>query len=379
MHTSNDEGETYMKVLFACGGSGGHITPAVAMAEMLKKNFSDVTCAFIGNENGMERKIAAQNGFLFFPIEIEGLHRSISFHNLRTLFLAAKAPSKVKRILKEFSPTLVIGTGGYVSYPVIPAASKMGIPTLLYEPNAIPGLAVRLTEKHASAILLQFDACASRLKYRERTRVIGAPLRSGFQSKRRNEARAALGIPSTAFVVLVFGGSLGAECISRAATESFRPLKERGVTLIHACGKRLYDALKVKYPIEAKEGLLLPYIDDMATYMTAANLILCRAGAMTLAELSHVGRASILVPSPYVAENHQEKNAVLYERGGAALLLKEEALTKETLCERVLFLKHNPTLLSRMEKNATAIAAQNTEERFLTALEEILPRPTSAK
>lgn len=368
-----------MKVLFACGGSGGHITPAVAMAEILTKNFADTTCAFIGNENGMERRIAAQNGFLFFPIEIEGLHRSFSFRNLRTLFLAAKAPKKVRRVLKEFDPTLVIGTGGYVSYPVIPAASKMGIPAILYEPNAIPGLAVRLTEKHARAVLLQFDACAAHLKFRERTRVIGAPLRSGFRGKTRSEARKALGIPSTAFVVLSFGGSLGAECISRASTESFHSLDLNDVTLIHACGKRLYDALKVKYPTEAKSRQLLPYIDDMATYMAAANLVVCRAGAMTLAEISRIGRASILIPSPYVAENHQEKNAIFYERRGASLLLKEDDVCKDLLCERILFLKRNPTLLSRMEKNASAISMQSTEECFLSAIDEILSNPFSAK
>ena len=367
-----------MKVLFACGGSGGHITPAIAMAEILKRRFPHVQPAIVGNENGMERRIAAERGFPFFPIEIEGLHRSLSFRNVRTLFLAAKAPRRAKSILKEFVPSLVIGTGGYVSYPVIPTASKMKIPTLLYEPNAIPGLAVRLTEKHADAILLQFDACASHLKYRERTRVIGAPLRADFHGLTRAEARKRLGIPSSAFVVLCFGGSLGAECISRAASESFAPLKEKGILLIHASGRRLYDALKVKCPHEAKAGALLPYIDDMGTYMTAANVVVCRAGAMTLAELSQIGRASILIPSPYVAENHQEKNAQLYERRGAALLLKEGTLTADALCERVIFLKRNPTLLSRMEKNAAAISSRDSEERFVTAVEEILSKHDTA-
>lgn len=368
-----------MKVLFACGGSGGHITPALAMAEILEKRFPDVTCAFTGNENGMERRLASEHGYPFFPIAIEGLHRSFSFRNLRTLFLAAKAPQRARSILNEFSPVLVIGTGGYVSYPIIPAASKMKIPTVLYEPNAIPGLAVRLTEKHALSILLQFDACAAHLKYRERARVIGAPLRAGFKEMTRADARRKLHLSATDFIVLAFGGSLGAECISHAVSESFGMLKRQGVTLIHASGRRLYDALKVKCPAEVKEGRLLPYIDDMGTYMTAANVIVCRAGAMTLAELSKIGRASVLIPSPYVAENHQEKNAVLYEKRGAALLLKENELSAETLCERVLFLKKNPSLLSRMEKNAKAIASRDTEERFIAAISEILPKSASAR
>jgi len=319
-----------MKILFACGGSGGHITPAVAMAEILQKNFEGTECAFVGNENGMERRIAQEGGYPFFPIKIQGLHRSLSFRNLRTFFLAAKAPARSRQILTEFQPSLVIGTGGYVSYPIIPAAKKLGIPTVLYEPNAVPGLSVRLTEKHADIILLQFDACAAHLKYREKTRVIGAPLRSGFSGITRSEARARLGLPHKDFIVLCFGGSLGAECISAAATESFAPLKAQGITLIHATGKRLFDALKVRYPNEATEERLLPYIDDMSSYMAAANVIVCRAGAITLAELSKIGRASILIPSPYVAENHQEKNAPLYELIAGALMPWKNALSSES-------------------------------------------------
>jgi UDP-N-acetylglucosamine--N-acetylmuramyl-(pentapeptide) pyrophosphoryl-undecaprenol N-acetylglucosamine transferase len=231
-----------------------------------------------------------------------------------------------------------------------------------------------LTEKHADRILLQFDACAERLKFRERTRVIGAPLRGGFKEKSRNKAKQELGLPQSSFVVLCFGGSLGAEKISRAASESYHPLRRGGVTLIHASGRRLYDGLRVKHPHEAEKKLLLPYIDDMATYMAAADLIVCRAGAMTLAELSRARRTAILIPSPYVAENHQERNAVLYEKHGAALLVKEEALTAQTLCERILFLKHNPKLLLRMEKNAALFDNESSEERFIAAIEEIFKK-----
>lgn len=361
-----------MKVLFACGGSGGHITPAIAMAEIIQKSFPGSECAFVGNENGMERRTAYEGGYLFYPIRIEGLHRSLTFRNFRTLLLAARAPARARQILKEFAPELVIGTGGYVSYPMIPAAKKLGISTMLYEPNAIPGLSVRMTEKHASLLLLQFEACIQHLKYKERARVIGAPLRSGFTHMTRSKARTRLGFREKDFIVLCFGGSLGAECISKAAAKSFVRLEKEGITLIHATGKRLFEGLKASYPEQAKDGRLLPYIDDMPTYMAAANVVVCRAGAMTLAEISRIGRASILIPSPYVAENHQEKNALLYEKGGAALHIKEASLTADSLCDRILFLKHNPALLSRMERNASSIGMNNSEECFLTALDEIL-------
>ena len=361
-----------MKVLFACGGSGGHVMPAIAMAEILKKEYPTCRFAFVGNENGMERRITAKEGYPFYPIAIEGLHRAFTFRNLRTLFLAAKAPRRAKEILRDFRPTLVIGTGGYVSYPLIPAAARLDIPALLYEPNAIPGLAVRLTEKHVSHILLQFEECAAHLKYRERARVIGAPLRQGFAVARRDVARKALGIARDAFVVLAFGGSLGAERISRAVSDAYFPLGAQGITLIHATGERLYDAMRAKHPTEAEHGHLLPYIHDMASYMAAADILVCRAGALTLAELSAVGRAAILIPSPYVAENHQERNARLYEARGAALVLTEKDLTGECLTERILFLKSNPSLLGRMEKNAAAIRRGDPAKSFLSVLREFL-------
>lgn len=361
-----------MRVLFACGGSGGHITPAVAMAEILQKEYPRCDIAFVGNENGMERRIASEEGYPFYPISIEGLHRSLTFRNLRTLFLAVKAPKRARQILKDFTPDLVIGTGGYVSYPMIPAAKKKGIPAILYEPNAIPGLAVRLTEKYAASILLQFDACASHLAYREKARTIGAPLRHGFATITRHEARKTLGFPEDAFIVLAFGGSLGAERISLAVGESFCPLAKQGVTLIHATGGRLFESMRVKYPKEAKEGTLLPYINEMPAYMAAANVIVCRAGAMTLAELARIGRASVLIPSPYVAENHQEKNAMLYEKRGAGLMIPEGSLSAETLIERILFLKRNPALLFRMEKNAKAIKGSDPDACFLAAVEQVL-------
>lgn len=361
-----------MKVLFACGGSGGHVTPALAIAEMLTRQHSEVSIAFVGNENGIERRMVKDVGYPFYPIAIEGLHRSLTFRNFRTLALAAKAPFRARAILKAFSPDLVVGTGGYVSYPMIPAAKKMGIPTALYEPNAVPGLSVRLTEKHADRILLQFEGCASHLKYKERVRVVGAPLRKSFSTQRREEARRRLGLSGSDFVVLCFAGSLGAERISDAAMGAFFPLQERGITMIHATGRRLFDGLKEEFPELCRRRRLLPYINDMACYMAAANVIVCRAGAMTLAELSQVGRAAVLVPSPYVAENHQEKNARLYEDAGGALIIPESRLCAETLFERILFLKENPNLLSAMEKNAASLCDGNAEKRILQALSEIV-------
>lgn len=361
-----------MKVLFACGGSGGHVIPAVSMAQMLEDSTLPFSFVFVGCENGIEKRITAKEGYRFRHIPIEGLHRSLTLRNLRTLYLAATSTRRAVKILKEESPSLVIGTGGYVSFPLLRAAKRLRIPCLLYEPNAVPGLAVKLTEKAASAILLQFEECKKHLRHPEKAIVMGAPLRRGFSHVSREEARQALRIDKNAFVFLSFGGSLGAERISESVMKASVGLKKQGVKHIHACGERLYREMKHRYPAEVAEGSLLPYIDDMPKYMAAADLILCRAGAITLAELSRAARASLLVPSPYVAGDHQVKNARLYEGQGASLMLAEQDLTPELVTERVLFLKRNPTLILKMEASAEKLNRKNSKNCFLSTVKRTM-------
>lgn len=354
-----------MKIIFACGGSGGHVNPAIAMAQCLEKSPNRFSFLFVGSEKGIEKRIANKAGYPFRHITIEGLHRSLTLRNLRTLYLAATSTSRAAKILKEEKPALVIGTGGYVSFPFIRAAKRLNIPCLLYESNAVPGLAVKMTEKAASAILLQFKECQALLRHPEKAIVMSAPLRQGFSHISREEARAHLKIDKNEFFLLSFGGSLGAERISETALGATATLKRHGVKHVHACGERLYADLKHRFPQEYEDGGLLPYIDDMPTYMAAANLILCRAGAITLTELSRIGRASLLVPSPYVAGNHQEKNARVYEKHGAALVLPEHELSAARLAERILFLKKNPALICKMEDTAAKLMPKNDEKRFI--------------
>ncbi len=357
-----------MKVLFACGGSGGHITPAIAMAQMLSDTYRDFSCVFAGSENGMERKIVQKEGYPFRHIAIEGLHRSLTLKNLRTLYLAVTAPSSAAQIIKKECPDLVIGTGGYVCFPFIKAAKKLHLPALLYEPNAVPGLSVKLTEKAASALLLQFEECKKHLRYPQKAVVIGAPLRRNFSKSNRDIARKKLSIPKEAFLVLSFGGSLGAEGITQAAMQMDSKLPKGNILHIHACGERLFAEYKVKYPEQVQSGRLLPYINDMPEYMAAADLVICRAGAMTLAELSHVGRSAILIPSPYVAGDHQTKNAALYQKKGAAFVLNEKELRADLLLERILFCKENPLLLRQMEASAAKLSLKNAKNSLLNTI-----------
>lgn len=360
------------KIVFACGGSGGHVNPAISMAQCLEDREKAFSFLFVGSENGIEKRISAKEGYPFRHIPIEGLHRSLTLRNFRTLYLAATATSRAIKILKEENAALVIGTGGYVSFPFIRAAKRLGIPCLLYESNSVPGLAVRMTEKDASLVLLQFEECRDHLRYPQKATVMGAPLRRGFSTITRKEARARLKIDPHAFFLLSFGGSLGAERISESVMTATRCLRSHGVTHIHACGERLFANLKNKYPQEEANGCLLPYIDDMPCYMAAADLVLCRAGAITLSELSRVARASLLVPSPYVAGNHQEKNARVYEKRGASLVLSENTLTAELVTERVLFLKQNPALILKMSHSAEKLISKNENNRFFKVVEGLV-------
>lgn len=363
-----------MNVLFACGGSGGHIYPALAMAEMMRASFPKTVCAFAGRANSAESAIAQKEGLPFFEIAIDGFHRKEFCRNFRSAFLALKAPRDARTILSAFKSDLVIGTGGYVSYPFIHAAHALEIPSVLFESNAIPGLAVKLCERKASRTLLQFEECLPHLRYPEKARTIGAPLRSGFYGISREEARRRLGIPQNAFFFLSFGGSLGAAVINRTALQCMEILEKNAphILHVHATGKRYYAQIEQAYPSFAQKKKLLPYIDDMACYMSASDLIFSRAGATTLAEIACMGRAAILVPSPNVAADHQRKNAYAFAQARAAWVMEEKSLSPASLAEKVCKLSEDRALLQSTERAAKAFAVPKTKDYFLQTVQALL-------
>lgn len=358
-----------MKILFACGGSGGHVYPALAMAEIIrKKHPSDVVC-FAGRKNSLESKTVQKSGYSFFEISIEGLRRKISCQSLRAVLKAFCAPSHAKKIIAKEKIDLVIATGGYVSYPFVKAAHALSVPSLLFEANAIPGLAFRLCEKYADTLLLQFEECLPLLRYPKKAKVIGAPLRYGFSELSRQKARSILGIPSDAFLFLSFGGSLGAVRINQACTQAMPLLEKHRILHVHACGERYFGEFKDKNSSFVRKRQLLPYIDEMPLYMAASNLILCRAGAGTLAELANAGRAAIAIPSPNVSADHQSKNAAAYAKKGALCVLKESELSTEVLVEKVLAFRHAPREILRLEENIKKFDNPYTDALFLDAVE----------
>ncbi len=350
-----------MKFLFACGGTAGHINPAVGVAGRLKKLIPESEVLFIGAEGMMETELVPREGYEIRTIGIDNLSRSLTLegfrHNLHTAKCVLRSVREAKKILQGFSPDVVIGTGGYVCYPVIAAAHRLGIPTLIHESNAVPGLTTKMLSRSADCIMVGFENAAQ--NYPAGTNVVftGTPVREGFTSCDRAGARAQLGIPEDRPLLLSVWGSLGSDHMNGIMAE-FAPLaaQRQDFLLVHSAGKRGYPALRDALDARCGDTLksrgvdVRDYIYDMPTVMAAADLIMCRSGASTLGELAAMGKPALLIPSPNVTNHHQEKNARLLSDAGAASLLLEGSFDAESLYQTVRSLLLDREKLADMAK-----------------------------
>ena len=369
-----------MKLLLTGGGTAGQVNPALAIAEIFRKNYPTAGIAFAGTPNGMERRLVAEAGLPYYPIEAMGLSRSLSLKNLRALHLALVGPRRAEALLRTIRPDLVVGTGGYVSWPVLKAATALKIPCAIHESNAVPGLTVRRLAGEVDAVLLNLAEAENALPRARHIVHVGNPLCGGFSSVSRDKARAALGIPEKAHLVVSFGGSLGAAAINRAVLTLWQEytLHTEGVYHIHGCGTRYFEAFKKE---AGQKFRSLPprigysaYLGNMPLLMAAADLLICRAGAMTISEVARARRAAILIPSPNVAGDHQTKNALALTARGAGILLKEEALTDGVLSREVASLLHDDAARRRMEEAVGAVDIPDANRRILTALTALIKK-----
>ncbi|MBQ2734920.1 MAG: undecaprenyldiphospho-muramoylpentapeptide beta-N-acetylglucosaminyltransferase [Clostridia bacterium] len=366
-----------MRLLLTGGGTAGHINPALAIAETVKRNDPTAEIAFVGIKSGKEADLIPREGYPLHFVESMGIRRSLSPANIKAIWLALTSPysKKTNQILDDFRPDLVIGTGGYACWPIMAAAARRGIPTAVHESNALPGLAVRRLQKKVDRIWINFAKTAELLKQKDKTVCVGNPLRNGFGGISRAEARKRLGIADDQFFLLSFGGSLGAEAVNRAVIgvmQSFSATHER-VVHTHAAGKRDYSLSKELFEKaglnRAENCTLLDYIYDMPLRMAAADLVIARAGAMTLSELALMQKACILIPSPYVADNHQYLNAKTLADANAASLVEEATLGEGKLLAEVQRIFQNPAVRAEMEGQIQAFADPEANKRIW---EEIL-------
>ena len=361
-----------MRILLTGGGSAGHINPALAIAQTVQQNDPTAVIEFVGIAEGKETELVPREGFRLHFVKSQGFRRTLSISNFKSAWLFFTSPyaKQTTQILKEFKPDVVVGTGGFASWPLMAAAARMGIPTAVHESNSIPGLTIRLLQKKVDRVWTNFECTKDYLKVPRKVLRVGNPLRGGFGGVSREEARKRLGIPEDRPFILSFGGSLGAESINRAVV---RMMKELGtehseLLLRHAAGKRDYpETLKafLENGLDAYPNCeLFEYIYDMPLQMAAADLVICRAGAVTLSEVALLGKASILIPSPYVAENHQYRNAKTIADAGAALLIEEKTLDTEELTKQSRALIFDAARLKAYSQKVREFADPNANRRI---------------
>lgn len=371
-----------MRAVFTCGGTGGHINPALAVAKMLRERQPDSEILFIGAEDGMEKTLVPREGFRLETIRISSFERSLAprklWHNLTTAVDIFGAMRRVTAILKEFRPDVILGTGGYASFPALRRGAKLGIPTAVHESNAVPGLATRMVMNHVDRILVCYEECRAQYKNPDKVIAVGMPVNEEFIYTKRDDARKTLGIREEEKLVVSCWGSLGAREMNKkiarfiqleSQTDPYRHIHATGSygwrwmpELIRELGVDL-----TKHPgIDLRE-----YIYNMPTLFAAADLVICRAGASTLNEVAASSVPAIIVPSPNVTDNHQEKNARILERRNAALVLRESECDGDLLYAKTGELLADPERLSAMRHALRDMAVLDSTERIYRILREL--------
>ena len=375
-------GEKLKRVIFTCGGTAGHVNPAIALAQVLHRQDPEIRFLFVGAERGLEKDLIPKAGYDFRTVHISSFHRSMRpaeiRHNLVSVCNLVRAPREARAILRDFQPDVVVGTGGYASYPMVKAAAKAGIPTAVHESNIVPGLTTEMLEPYAGRIMVGFETCRRHYRHPDKVVVTGTPVRDDFFTMTKAAAKARLGVDDGRPLVVSFWGSLGASGMNaemadflelEAAHEPFHHIHGAGVSGY----PKLLEQLQSKGVDLARHPALevREYIYDMAAVMRAADLVLCRAGASTISELTALGVPALIVPSPYVTNNHQEKNArALEEAGGAAVLTEAESSGQELFRLTCSLLK-DPKHMEEMAGAMSRLGIPDAAERICRTVREL--------
>jgi UDP-N-acetylglucosamine--N-acetylmuramyl-(pentapeptide) pyrophosphoryl-undecaprenol N-acetylglucosamine transferase len=383
-----------LRVLLAAGGSAGHVNPALAIADKVMEVFPDSEVLFVGTEKGIESKLVSRAGYKFTSIKSAGFQRKITPRNIgrnaKAAYYFITAGRESKRIIRSFRPDVVVGTGGYVTAPVLGAAAELGVKNVTHESNSLPGMATKMISKSADRVFvssedtLKFFSDSFNVK---KYIVSGNPLRSSFQSEfkqERTDALKSLGLKNgNSMTILSFGGSLGANAITKSVIELLKWEKgivdgvEKDINHIHAYGgngRGLFEGLLTENNLQPDKNrqIFTEYIHNMYTCLTAADLVICRAGSMTQTELKAFGRASIQVPWAGAAENHQEHNALTMKRSGAAILIKDNEISGARLIKTVSELYNDRIQVRLMEENASRMSNPDAAGIIVSEIIELL-------
>ncbi|MCU0454241.1 MAG: undecaprenyldiphospho-muramoylpentapeptide beta-N-acetylglucosaminyltransferase [Bacteroidetes bacterium] len=361
---------TTLRVALAGGGTGGHLYPAIAVAEALKERRPDAEFLFFGTSGKIEARVVPAKGYPFASIWISGFHRSLRPGNLLFPVKVVVSLWQSWRALGRFRPLVVVGTGGYVCGPVLAVASWMGIPTVVHESNAYPGMTTRLLASRVDRLLVSFEDTKRWLSPTDHVTVVGTPVRKGLGTADRSAARAQFGLDAARATVLIVGGSLGASSINRTVAASAEAIRAAGLQLIWQTGRTDEADLTERFG-KAGVGRVTGFIEDMDAAYAAADLVVARAGASTLAELTAIGKASVLVPYPHAAADHQTKNARSMEAAGAAIVVPDKDVM-ERLAPEVLKLANDPARRREMELAARQLGKPRAADTIAEMVLDLL-------
>lgn len=374
-----------MNVIFTCGGTGGHIIPAIAIANIWKERHPDSNILFIGGGDELEQELVPKAGYALKCVPAYGIRRSMSFasikRNIKAVWLTVSGIGKCKKIFREFKPDLVIGTGGYASFQALAAGKQMGIATCVHESNAMPGMTTKMASAFVDKVLVCFPESVAYYKKTDRVQVVGMPVRREFIYTKKEDARRALGLDERPVIVSAFG-SQGAKVMNETMAEMFRMEKDAGYPYQHfhavgSFGISWMPGLVKEKGVELQDNSAIKmqeYIYNMPTVMAAADVMISRAGASTCNEIAASGTPCILIPSPNVTDNHQEKNARALEKTGGAVVILESECTAQGVYGEVEKILNNPTRMKEMEKALYGMVIPDSAERVCGIMEQLIKR-----
>ena len=375
-----------MKVVIAAAGTAGHINPGIAIAKKIQEEQKNSKIIFIGTTRGLENDLVPRAGYELKTIDAYGLSKKISIENIKKIIKTIKGFGEAKKILKELKPDIVIGTGGYICGATISAAHHLKIPTLLHESNAFPGKAVKLLAKKTDMILVSFEVAIERIKHAKNVVYTGTPVKikkRNYNEQQKKEIIRKMGLNENMPIVLVFGGSQGARRINNAIMEIIESGKNEQYQVIWATGPKQYDVIKEQLENEhkninhIKNMKILPYIYNMEEIMNIVDVIVARSGAMTITEISNLGKPSILVPLPNVSHDHQLYNAKVLENIKAAKIILDNTLDGEILNQNIEKIVLNKETCQEMGKNALKIATSDVEDKIYEQIIKTIHQKTS--
>ncbi len=371
-----------MKVVIAAAGTGGHINPGIAIANKIMQEEPDSKIIFIGTNRGLENDLVPRAGYELKHIDSYGISRELSIKNIKRLYKTYKSIGEAKKVLKDFKPDIVIGTGGYICISVGEAAKRLKIPVILHESNAFPGVAVKLLSKYADKILLGFEEAKNRLPKANKLVVTGTPTKIkkiNYSDQEKKEKLDSIQLKDKKLpIVLVFGGSQGAQSINNAILGIVEQKLNTNYQIIWAAGKGNYEQVKNELATKnididsIENAKILPYIYNMQEMMNIADLVVCRSGAMTISEITILEKPAIFIPFPFAAENHQEYNARVLEKIGAAKIILDKNLNAQILNNQIGSIVANASILQSMGKNAGKIKIENVEDKIYSEIKESL-------